>query len=96
MTILGFVIVLAAKSSVSFVTPWTVVCQVLSVHGIFLARILEWVAISFSKGSSHPGIKPTSPALAVGFFTTEPPQKPFVDYTGSFFFFNCGIWGIVP
>ena len=25
-----------------------------SVHGIFLARILEWVAISFSKGSSRP------------------------------------------
>ena len=25
-----------------------------SVHGIFQARILEWVAISFSKGSSGP------------------------------------------
>ena len=25
-----------------------------SVHGIFQARILEWVAISFSKGSSQP------------------------------------------
>ena len=25
-----------------------------SVHGILKARILEWVAISFSKGSSHP------------------------------------------
>ena len=25
-----------------------------SVHGIFQARILEWVAISFSKGSSLP------------------------------------------
>ena len=25
-----------------------------SVHGIFLARVLEWVAISFSKGSSRP------------------------------------------
>ena len=25
-----------------------------SVHGIFLARILEWVAISFSRGSSWP------------------------------------------
>ena len=27
-----------------------------SVHGILQARILEWVAISFSKGSSRPGI----------------------------------------
>ena len=25
-----------------------------SVHGIFQARILEWVAISYSKGSSQP------------------------------------------
>ena len=25
-----------------------------SVHGIFQARILEWVAISFSKGPSQP------------------------------------------
>ena len=25
-----------------------------SFHGIFQARILEWVAISFSRGSSHP------------------------------------------
>ena len=27
-------------------------------------------------GSSRPGIKPMSPALADGFFTTEPPGKP--------------------
>ena len=36
-----------------------------SVHGIFQARILEWVAISSSRGSD-PGIKPVaaaSPAL---------------------------------
>ena len=33
-----------------------------SVHGIFQARILEWVAISFSKGSSWPRVRPTSPA----------------------------------
>ena len=25
-----------------------------SVHGIFQARVLKWVVISFSKGSSHP------------------------------------------
>ena len=43
-----------------------------SVHGISQARILEWVAISFSRGSSLPRdqtIKPTVPALAGGFFT---------------------------
>ena len=30
------------------------VCQALSVHGILQARILEWVAISFSRRSSQP------------------------------------------
>ena len=30
-----------------FVTPWTVVCK--AVHGILQARILEWVAILFSR-----------------------------------------------
>ena len=36
-----------------------------SVHGISQARILEWVAISSSRGSSHPGIKPESLALTL-------------------------------
>ena len=27
-----------------------------SVHGIFQARVLEWVAISFSRGSSQPWV----------------------------------------
>ena len=43
-----------------------------SVHGISQARILEWVAISFSGGLPDPGIELTSPALAGGFFTAEP------------------------
>ena len=46
-----------------------------SVHRISQARTLEWVAISFSRGASHPGIELTSPALADRFFTTEPPGK---------------------
>ena len=37
-----------------FTTPWTGARQVSSVHGILQARILEWVAISFSRGSSRP------------------------------------------
>ena len=39
-----------------------------SVHGIFQARILEWVAIVYSRGSSLP--------LAGRFFPTVPPRKP--------------------
>ena len=45
-----------------------------SVHGILQGRILEWVAISYSRGSSLPrdGTLPLmSPALAVRFFTTS-------------------------
>ena len=38
-----------------------------SVHGISQIRILEWVAISFSRGSSRPGMEPTSPALQVDY-----------------------------
>ena len=46
-----------------------------SVHGILWATILEWVAIPFTRGSSQPGIKPTSltsPALAGGLCTGKP------------------------
>ena len=48
-----------------------------SVHGIFQARILEWVAISSSRGSSQPRDPTPSPALAGRFFTAEPPGKPY-------------------
>ena len=37
-----------------FATPWTVAYQAPVLHGILQARILEWVAISFSRGSSKP------------------------------------------
>ena len=36
------------------VTPWAPNPPGFSVHGILQARILEWVPISFSKGSSQP------------------------------------------
>ena len=43
---------LITKSCPTLVTPWTVSLPGSSVHGILLARILEWVAVSFSRGSS--------------------------------------------
>ena len=53
-----------------------------SVHGIFQARILEWVAVVRDLPDS--GIEPTSPtspALAGRFFTTVPPGKaPSIHY----------------
>ena len=45
-----------------------------SIHGIFQARILEWVAISFP--SPDPGIEPGSPALQADALLSEPPGKP--------------------
>ena len=42
-----------------------------SVHGISQARILEWVAFPFSRGSSQPGIEPGSPALQADSLPTE-------------------------
>ena len=40
-----------------------------SVQEIFQARILEWVAISSSRGSSQPRDQTVFPVLAGGFFT---------------------------
>ena len=42
------------------------------VHGIFQARILEWVDMPSSKGSSQP----SSPALQTDSLPSEPPGKP--------------------
>ena len=46
-----------------------------SIQGTSQARILEWVAISFSRGSSQPGIKPRHPAFQADSLPFEPPGK---------------------
>ena len=49
-----------------------------SIHGNLQARILEWVAICFSRGSSDPGtelISLVSLALVGKFFIAKPPGK---------------------
>ena len=79
---------LVAKSCLTLCDP--IDCSLLgsSVHGISQARILEWVSICFSKESSHLGIEPESPALAGGFFTTEPPGKPPTIFELGFIFIS--------
>ena len=47
------------------------------IRGVLQARILEWVAISFSTGSSSPWDKTCISCLADRFFTSERPGKPF-------------------
>ena len=44
-----------------------------SVHGIFQARLLDWVAISSPGDLPNPGIEPRSPALQADALTSEPP-----------------------
>jgi len=46
-----------------------------SVHGILQVRRLEWVAISFSRGSSHPGIESGFPCIVDRFFTIWSPGE---------------------
>ena len=41
-----------------------------SVHGILQARIVEWVAFPFSKGSSQPRDQTQVSCIAGGFFTS--------------------------
>ena len=47
-----------------------------SVQGILQARTLEWVAISFSRGSSWPRDQTQSQSLQTGSLLPEPPGKP--------------------
>ena len=52
-----------------------------SVHGIFQARILEWVHFPSPGDLTDPDVKPeslASPTLAGRFFTTAPPGKPHI------------------
>ena len=46
-----------------------------TVHGILQARILEWLAFPFSRGSSQPGIEPRSPVLQSDSLPVAPPGK---------------------
>ena len=58
-----------------FVTLWTIVCQAPLSTGCF--RQEYWSGLPFPppRDLSVPGIEPESPALAGGFFTTEPHGK---------------------
>ena len=61
---------LGAKSSL------TIFCGPMDGPWISQATTLEWVAISFSRGSSWPTDQTRVSCLAGGFFTPEPPGKP--------------------
>ena len=60
----------------SFAAPWTVAHQ----PPLFMERQEYWSGLPFPSPGDlpDPGIELTSPALAGGFFTTEPRGKPIV------------------
>ena len=61
-----------------FVTPWTV--AYMAPLSMEFSRQEYWSGLPFPSPGDlpDPEIKPASPALAGGFFNTEPPGKPFM------------------
>ena len=73
-------IVLVAKLSLTLAVPWTIKDQApLSVE---FSRQEYWSGLPFPSPGDlpDPEIEPVSPALAGGFFTTEPPGTPTYMY----------------
>ena len=73
-----------------------------SVHGILQERILEWVALPFSRNLPNWGIKPRSPLLQADSLQSEPPGKP-IELNTSLLFLKatsglrclCGLWDLL-
>ena len=63
--LIGYVKVQIAQSCPTLCGPMDY-----TVHGIFQARILEWVAFPFSWGSSQPRDRTQASRIAGGFFTS--------------------------
>ena len=77
----GRIVRLSLKWSRSVVSdsvrpPQTVANQAPQSLEIFQARVLEWVAISSSRGSSRPRDRTQVSNIAGRGFTSEPPGKP--------------------
>ena len=47
-----------------------------TLHGILQARILDWVAFPFSRGTSQPKDHTQGPQMQVDYLPAEPPGKP--------------------
>ena len=63
-----YVCCLVTKSCLNLCNPMDSNLPGSSVHGISQTRMLEWVAIFFSRDLPQPGIQPTSHTLSSGFF----------------------------
>ena len=65
-----------------------------TVHGILQARILEWIAIPFSRGSSWPRNQTGISWIAGGFFTSWATREASIEIITWFLSFNLLIWCI--
>ena len=65
----GFKVLRVAQSCLTLYDPLDYSLPLSSVHGILQARILEWIAISFSRGSSQPRNQTWVSCTAGSFFT---------------------------
>ena len=72
----SYLVVLVTRLCLALCDPVDCNLPGFSVHGNSQAGILEWVAISFSRGSSKPMDQTHISCIAGGFFTFEPPGKP--------------------
>ena len=75
---------LVAQSRLTLCDPMDCSPQGSSVHGILQARILEWVVIPFSRGTSQPRDRTQSPILQADSLPSEPQGKPHVVEVKSF------------
>ena len=62
-----------SESEVAQLCPRNSQSEGFSVRGILQARVLEWVAVSFSRRFSQPGMEPGSPSLQTDALPSEPP-----------------------
>ena len=67
-----------AQSCLTVCDPMDCSLQGSSVHGIFQARVLEWVAISFSRGSSRLRDQTQVSHIAGRWFAVWAPEKPIL------------------
>ena len=89
------------QSCLTFCNPMNCSLPGSSVHGIFLARILVWVAMPSSRISSQPRDQTCVSCIAGGFFTTEPPAilalfPVIYNISLQLIYFVCSLYHLIP
>ena len=74
----GKVVAVQSLSCVQLYATPQIITHQAPIHGISQTRLLEWVAISFYRGSCQPSDQTCISCLASEFFIIEQPGKPSV------------------